>query len=120
MVSIQHPSEQRGRRWSYRLTFMLGWVVCVSAQAQLLETVPANVAAVTVVRSPREFLKKANAALARLSPGAKPIEWSDIERRLGSAAAGFCDIDQPLVIVLTRAEGEGGALVVGSAVKPPS
>ena len=119
MVSNQHPTEQRGRRWSYQLTFLLGWVFCVSAQAQLLETVPADVAAVTVIRSPREFLKKANTTLAKLSPGAKPIEWSDIEKRLGPAAAGFCDIDQPLVIVLTRAEGEGGGLVIGSAVKPP-
>ena len=119
MDSTRTPREPRGRRRSHQLTLLVGWIYCVSAQAQLLDTVPADVAAVTVVRSPREFLKKANATLAKLSPGAPAIEWSDIERRLGPAAAGFCDIDQPLVIVLTRAEGEGGTLVVGSRVKPP-
>lgn len=120
MDSIQTPREQRGRRRSYQITLIAGWLYCVSAQAQLLEMVPSDVAAVTVVRNPREFLKKANATIAKLWPGAKPIEWSDIEARLGPAAAGFCDIDQPLVIVLTRAEGEGGALVIGSKVKPPT
>lgn len=119
MDSTRTPRELRGRRRSHQVALLIGWIYCVSAQAQLLDTVPADVAAVTVVRSPREFLKKANATLAKLSPGAPAIEWSDVERRLGPAAAGFCDIDQPLVIVLTRAEGEGGTLVVGSRVNPP-
>lgn len=113
------PREKRGRHRSFQVTLIVGWVYCVSAQAQLLDTVPADIAAVTVIHSPREFLKKVNATLTKLSPDAPAIEWCDIERRLGPAAAGFCDLDQPLVIVLTRAEGEGGTLVVGSKVKPP-
>lgn len=120
MDAPRTPRKQRGRRRSGQITLIVGWLYCVTAQAQLLEMIPSDVAAVTVVHNPREFLKKANAAMTKLSPGARPIEWRDIESRLGPAAAGFCDLDQPLVIVLTRAEGEGGALVVGSRVKPPS
>jgi len=120
MVSTRTKSQQRGPRILYKVSFTLGWLCGVSAQGQLLESVPADVAAVTIIRSPREFLQKANATAAKLSPDAKAYTWADIESRLGPAAAGFCDIDQPLVIVLTRAEGEGGVLVVGSRVKPPA
>lgn len=119
MHSFLPSLAKRRPRVLYKLAFLGGWLVGASVQGQLLETVPADIAAVTVIRSPRALLEKANAAIKRVKPDAPPITWADVERRLGPSAAGFCDIDQPLIIVLTRAEGEGGLLVVGSRVDPP-
>jgi len=113
--AVEHGTIRRGA--VVAAVVVLIWTRANHAEGPL-DAVPADAAAVLVVRSPGATLERFNAVLAKIAPDAKPLEWSAIQKRMGPAGE-HCDPDCPLVVVLMRPGWDEDSLVIGSRTNVP-